>query len=584
MLALAVCAVRLLRALAPALTLFIGKLIIDELVHQVSIPRPGPTVADWVGSGRLTVLAGWVALELLLVTAGATLARISSLIERLLGDLHGREAGAGLVRHAATLDLSFMESAKGQDSLMRARTQTVLGSVVIGNILSIAQGTVTVVSLVVALGAYSYVLAAIAIVASVPTFVNELYFGERAYKASVDTTSDRRETEYFRNIGSSPEFAKEVRLLGIGDFIAGRFRAAATRIYLRNAGVQRSRAVYGSLIGIIGSVVIYSGHAVVFWRALTGEIGLGDVTFLVGSLVRLGAATEGAVVGFTQMASQAQNIGDLYAVLDTRPAVSPGRGRALAGSIDGDIVFEDVGFRYPGRPAWAVRNLSFTIPAGKSLAIAGENGAGKTTIAKLLMRLYEPEEGRILIGGVDLKDLEVASFRDRLGAVFQDFGRYNMTAQENIGIGRFSEIGDRGKALDAAGKASIADFIAGLPMGLDQMLGLSFTRGTELSGGEWQRIAIARAYFRDPDVLVLDEPTAALDARAEAEIYDRFRDMTVNKTALLISHRLSAIRRADVIVVIERGTVIETGSHEHLMSIDGKYAELFSLQARDYQF
>lgn len=290
------------------------------------------------------------------------------------------------------------------------------------------------------------------------------------------------------------------------------------------------------------------------------------------------------MLGLAQIASQTQYLNDFYAFMDMRSALVPSTSsRLFPAPLRAGVVFENVGFRYPGTERWALRNLSFSLPAGETLALVGENGAGKTTIVKLLTRLYEPDEGRILVDGIDLREIDLAELRQHVGAIFQDFVRYNLTASDNIGIGRVADIADRPGIVAAAQKSQADSVISGLPGGYDQMLGLSFMSGLDLSGGQWQKLAISRAYFRDAGILILDEPTAALDARAEAEIFERFRHLSENTTTLLISHRFSTVRMADRILVLEDGQILESGSHAELMARAGRYAELFELQAAGYQ-
>ena len=317
---------------------------------------------------------------------------------------------------------------------------------------------------------------------------------------------------------------------------------------------------------------------------MRGEFSIGDLTFLAGSFRRLRTLLEGLLSGFSQVAGQALYLDDLFSFFEIEPEIhSPANPAPFPTPVREGFVFEDVGFRYPGAERWAVRHLSFTLQAGEVLALVGENGAGKTTLVKLLARLYDPDEGRILLDGVDLRDYDLDVLRNNIGVIFQDFVRYHLTAAENIAVGRIEARGDRARIVEAARRSLADEVIDKLPRGYDQVIGKRFKNGVDLSGGEWQKVAIARAYMRDAQLLILDEPTAALDARSEFEVFQRFKELSVGKTAVLISHRFSSVRMADRILVLNDGQVEAVGTHEELLAQDGRYAELFELQAAGYR-
>jgi ATP-binding cassette, subfamily B, bacterial len=583
-LTLASMALRLVRAILPVLTLYIGKLIIDEVVAQTRLPSPGDGLQDWVAQGRLTRLGGLVALEFGLAILADLLGRASSLVDSLLSELYSNFASIRLMEHATALDLEQFESSEQQDRLDRARRQVTGRTTLLTQVFGLAQDIFTVVSLAAGLVAFAPWLIGLLIIALVPAFIGEVHFNAQGYRLNYFRTPERRQLDYVRFLGSSVETAKEIKLFGLSAFLVDRFRNFADRMYVDNRRLAVRRAAWGGLFAAFGSAAYYLAYAVIVWRTAVGQFSIGDLTFLAGSFVRLRGLLEGVLLGFSQVAGQALYLEDLFSFFDVRPQIeSPRDPRPFPHPIRSGIVFEGVGFRYPQSDYWAVRDLDFSLRAGEVLALVGENGAGKTTIVKLLARLYDPTEGRILLDGHDLRDYDLMDLRSRIGVIFQDFVRFHFTAGENIGLGRIAAADDQARVRRAAERSLADQVVARLPRGYDHPLGKRFEEGADLSGGEWQKIAIARAYMRDADVLILDEPTAALDARSEYEVFQRFRDLSRGKTAVLISHRFSTVRMADRILVLERGTVIESGAHEELVAAGGRYAELFELQATGYR-
>ena len=344
------------------------------------------------------------------------------------------------------------------------------------------------------------------------------------------------------------------------------------------------RAGWGGLFTAIGTAGYYGAYAYIVWRTLAGEFSIGDLTFLAGSFLRLRSLLESLLTGLSSTAAQALYFNDLFSFFDVKPEIlSPPDPLPFPQSIRQGFVFENVGFIYPGAERWAVRNLSFTLKAGEVLALVGENGAGKTTLVKLLTRLYDPDEGRILLDGHDLREYDLEALRGSMGVIFQDFVRYNFSAGDNIAVGRIEARDDLARVERAASRSQADEVIERLPGGYDQRIGKRFKNGVELSGGEWQKVAIARAYMREAEVLILDEPTAALDARAEFEVFQRFKELSRGKTAILISHRFSSVRMADRILVLADGKVEAAGTHDELVAQAGRYAELFELQAAGYR-
>ena len=575
---------RLTRSILPLLLLYIGKLIIDEVVAQTQLASPEANLSDWIGSGRLDFLGGLLVLELALAIIADLLGRASSLVDSLLSERYSNFASVRLMEHATTLDLEQFESSDQQDRLERARRQVTGRTTLLTQIFGQAQDVLTVLSLAAGLLAYAPWLIVLIILALLPAFVGEVHFNAQGYRLNYFRTPERRQLDYIRYLGSSVETAKEVKLFGLNAFLVERFRGFADRMYADNRRLAIRRAAWGTLFAALASCAYYLAYALIVWRTVRGEFSIGDLTFLSGSFLRLRGLLEGLLLGFSQIAGQALYLEDLFSFFDVRPSIaSPANPRPFPHPLRSGIVFENVGFRYPDSDRWAVRHLSLTLTAGEVVALVGENGAGKTTIVKLLARLYDPTEGRILLDGYDLREYDLADLRRHIGVIFQDFVRFHFTAGENIGAGRIEATDDRSRIQQAAERSLADRIIERLPQGYDQPLGKRFHEGADLSGGEWQKIAIARAYMRDAEVLILDEPTAALDARSEYEVFQRFRDLSMGKTAILISHRFSTVRMADRILVLENGQVVEAGSHEELVASAGRYAELFELQASGYR-
>ncbi|HIL58664.1 MAG TPA: ABC transporter ATP-binding protein, partial [Rhodothermales bacterium] len=376
----------------------------------------------------------------------------------------------------------------------------------------------------------------------------------------------------------------EVKVFGLNDYLAERYRLLADAYYRANRSLALRRASWGAVLSAIGTLGYYAAYAVIVYRTASGAFTIGDLTFLAGSFARMRSLLESMLQSFSTVSGQALYLADLFSFFEIKPRVaSAADAPPVPEPIREGFVFEDVGFRYPGSEHWAVRHLSFELRAGEALALVGENGAGKTTLVKLLARLYDPDEGRILLDGRDLREYDLDSLRQSVGVIFQDFVRYHLTASENIAVGRISEREDRPR-IETSAQRSLADaVIESLPEGYEQTLGKRFKTGVDLSGGQWQKVALGRAYMRDAQLLILDEPTAALDARAEYEVFERFKDLTEGKTAVLISHRFSTVRMADRILVLDGCEVEEVGTHEELLASDGRYAELFELQAQGYR-
>ncbi|MHA6689715.1 ABC transporter ATP-binding protein [Devosia sp. A449] len=575
---------RLISSLQPIAMLYVGKLIIDEVIRLTQITPPGPGFADWWSEGVLDHMLVLLGLELGLVIVSDLLARATGLVDSVLSELHSNTVSVELMAHAARLDLRHFESAEYQDRLERARRQAAGRNALLSQMFGQAQDMITVVTLGLGLFAYAPWLILLLPLSFVPAIWGETRFNTLAYFMSRWRTPERRELEYIRHIGASAETAKELKLFGLGDFLIARFKLLAQAIYLENRKLSTQRAAWGAVFSSISTLTYYGAYGFIVWRTITGAFTIGDLAFLSGSFLRLNGLFQKILLGFTQIAGQSMYLDDLFSFFEIEPTIlSPATPKPFPQPIRQGITFEDVGFRYPDTDNWAIRHLNFTLHAGETLALVGENGAGKTTIVKLLTRLYDPDEGRITIDGIDLKDFAVADIHAHIGVIFQDFIRYSLSARENIGVGRIEDQDDMVRIEDAAERSLADAVIAKLPEGYNQQLGRLFKKGRDLSGGEWQKVAIARAYMRDADLIILDEPTAALDAKAESEVFSRFKSLAAGKTAVIISHRFSTVRMADRILVLDNGGILESGSHEDLVALRGRYAELFELQAAGYR-
>ena len=583
-LAAASVALGFVRALAPVARLYVGKLIIDEVVRLAEAPAKPETLHQWLEGDLLTRIGLLILAEFALTVMADVLGRVASLVDSLLSERVTNASSVRLMEHAATLDLEVFEDAEFQDQLERARRQSSGRMTLMGQLLGEAQNMVTVASFAAGLVVYAPWLIALLVLALAPAFLGEAHFSAKSYSLDFGRTPERRELDYIRQTAASVETAKEVKIFGLNAFLIDRYMRLATDFYAANRKLAVKRAWWGGLFTAIGASGYYIAYAYIVWRTLTGAFSVGDLTFLAGSFRNLHGLLEQLLSSFSSIAGQALYLDDLFSFFDVRPKIlSPANPLPFPKAIREGFVFEDVGFIYPGAERWAVRHLSFTLRAGEVVALVGENGAGKTTLVKLLARLYDPSEGRILLDGQDLRDYDLDALRGGMGVIFQDFVRYNLSAGDNIAVGRIDARHDRARVERAAMRGRADGVIAKLPRGYDQMIGKRFKNGVELSGGEWQKIAIARAYMREADVLILDEPTAALDARSEFEVFQRFKELSKGKTAVLISHRFSSVRMADRILVLADGAVEAQGTHEELLARPGRYAELFELQAAGYR-
>jgi ATP-binding cassette, subfamily B, bacterial len=573
-------ALRFARAFVPVATFWVGKLILDTVL------------AARAGQATYATLWKYVAFEIALVLTGEILARASSLVESLLSDLFSNDMSVKLMQHAATLDLAQFEDPNFYDHLERARRQTVGRIALLTQAVSMSQDALTLLTLGGALVAYSPWMLVLLVLAVLPSFLGETHFAALGYSLLFRWTPERRQLDYLRFVGASDKTAKEVQMFGLAPWLTERYRTLAQRFYDENKRLSIRRGIVSALLSILGTVGYYAAYVIILIRAVRGEITPGTLVFLSASFARGRDTIQGILLSASNVYEQALYLKDLFVFLDMRPTIASNPdARPVPFPIREGFVFENVSFRYPGSDRWAIRNLNLSLRPGERVALVGENGAGKTTITKLMARLYEPTEGRILLDGVDLREYDLAALRHAIGVIFQDFVRYDMRFDENIGVGEIESVRDALDSNDgvpetiqtAAEHSLAASLLPRFAQGYQQMLGRRFEKGVDLSGGEWQKIALARAYMRDAQVLILDEPTAALDARAEYEVFLRFSALVAGRMAILISHRFSTVRMADRIIVLQHGTVVEQGTHEELLATPGLYEELFRMQAAGYR-
>ncbi len=565
---------RLVASLLPLAIAWVGgKLIIDTVYRVVTTHQPVPT--------RLWYL---VALEFTLAVMAGTVGRVGDYLDSLLAENYMRHVSIQVMKHAAGLDLLAYEDPVFYDRLERARVQATDRLGMIQSIGRLIQQIVTAVAFSISIVLFSPWLMLVLVAGVIPAFLGESHFAFLGYAKNFRQTPIRRQLDYLRVLGGSKEAAKELKLFGLKDFLTARFTHLSDQIYDEDVGLARRKLIAGSMLSLVGTAGYYGAYLYVIYRTVAGALTLGSLTFLTAAIQQAGSNIQQIFSTVSSIADQALFLTDLVAFLEMQPTIrSKPNALPVPRPIRDGFEFRNVSFRYPGGSRNVLHEFNFHLHPGERVALIGENGQGKTTIVKLLTRLYDPTEGKILLDGVDLREYDLETLYKEIGVIFQDFMRYEMTARENIAVGKIEEI-DNLPLLRTSAHKSMADEVIGrLGKGYEQMLGRRFEGGVDLSGGEWQKVALARAYLREAQVLVLDEPTAALDARSEFEVFQRFAELTTDKMALFISHRFSTVRMADRIVVLENGSIAEEGKHEELTHLGGRYAEMFELQAASYR-
>jgi len=571
--------VTLLRAALPAAQAWAAKLIVDGVVDAIGRRSSNDF---WMA---LQPVLPYLALEFALVTAGAVLNQSRSLLEHILHARLSHTINTAIIRKSLALDLHFFENAEYYDKLENARREADYRALsILNDGFMFVQNAITLTSFIALLLAFSPFLALLLLGATIPLFIAQSRFSELRFRLLTWRAPEARRMMYLERLLTNSESAKEVKLFGLGEPLLKRYHDLFWKFYAEDTTLARRRSAISVGFGVLTSLSYYLAYAWIVFRTVIGAISLGSMTLYLTVFRQSQSTFQGMLSGLNNLYESALFMSNLYSFLGLEPqmklAEAPLR---VPRPIVRGIEFRNVSFKYPGRSDWALRNVSLTIGPGEKLALVGANGAGKTTFIKLLTRLYDPTEGQILLDGVDLREYDLDDLRRRIGVIFQDFVRYMMTAGENIGFGQIEALEDRPRIERAAEQGGADEVIAGLPQGYETMLGAWFERGRELSGGQWQKIALGRAFMRDAEVLVLDEPTSALDAQREYEIFQRFRQLTDGRIAILISHRFSTVRMADRIAVLENGELIELGTHRELLERDGVYARLFNMQAEGYR-
>ncbi len=574
--AIALIVVMALQSVLPAAMAWIGKLIIDAVVRSSQHPD---------ASTRNDVLR-YVTWELALAASGLAISRLNLYIKELLRVNLGNQINERILEKAIALNLQHFEDSKTYDLMQNARREASTRPLSLAmSALGVVRSLLTLATFIPLLWAISWWSVFVLVLAAIPSFVAETRLSKDAFRLYSWRAPEGRKLGYLEWILTRDSHVKEVKLFGLGQPILNRYRSLFQKFLAEDRRLAVKRLVWGVVLSVISLAAFYACYVLVAARAADGLMTVGDLTLYL-TVFRSGqSAFESALTSIAGMYEDALFLSNLYRFLE----LPTGRGEASTSAapilVRGphSLELRGVSFRYPGREDWALKGINLILSPGEKLALVGENGAGKSTLIKLLLRFYDPTEGSIFYGGVDLRNFDQNELRSRFGAVFQDFVRYQFTASENIGLGHPEKLNDRPAIEIAAAAGGAADIVEALPQSYDTMLGGWFEKGVDLSAGQWQKLAIARAFMRDAEILILDEPTAAIDAEAEVALFERFQTLSKDRTAIIISHRFSTVRMADRIAVLDAGRIVESGSHGDLIALGGRYARLFSLQAQGYR-
>jgi ATP-binding cassette, subfamily B, bacterial len=564
---------RVLTALSPLALLAVARIILDAVVAYLSRGEHLRPHFWW-----------WVALEFAIAALTTLLTRSTDYADTLLADRYVKHISVRMMKQASSLDLATYEDPSFQDKLERARVQATDRLLLIQQLGRLLQLIVATLALAAGIVVFMPWLLVLLLLCVVPAFLGESHFAILGYNLAFQQTPVKREMEYLRYLGVSKESAKELKVFGLNSHLTERFATLADQIYSQNVNLARRRFMASSILTLVSTLGYYGAYVFVILQTLRGQISVGTLQFLAGAIAGASLNLQSIFSTFSGIADQSLFLSDLLNFLRLKPKLcAKVNGLPCPRPIRSGIEFRNVSFAYPGTRRLVLRNLNLSFDQGERIALIGENGEGKTTIVKLLTRLYDPTDGAIYLDGIDLREYDLDDYTTQIAVIFQDFMRYDMTARQNIGLGRITRAQNLTEVVAAARKSKAHEVVQKLEAGYEQMLGRRFDGGVDLSGGEWQRIALARAYLREAQILILDEPTASLDAKSEKQVFQQFAELTENKLSLLISHRFSTVKMADRIVVLENGCIAEEGPHAQLMARDGKYAEMFDLQAASYR-
>ncbi|MDY0126234.1 MAG: ABC transporter ATP-binding protein [Anaerolineaceae bacterium] len=564
-------------AVLPAAQSWVGKMIVDRILYAIDFG------ADM--QAGLELVLPFVVFEFALLLISTLLHSFQSLSTNILRSLLTKHVNTLIIDKSINLDLQFYEDPVFYDDMQNARRRADSSALAIVNAISqVAQQLITLVSLVALLVGFSPWLAVIVILAAVPNFLSNSRFAEMSFRAISQRAPESRLLSYIEMLLTNNETVKEIKLFGLGPSLKDRYETLFTQFLEEDTSIARRNTFASLAWGMISNLAYYGSYIWVIIRTITQAITLGDMTMFLSVFRQSQRAVQSLLENFNRLYENNLYLDNLIDFLKIEPALlSPEDGKIAPAPIEQGVRFENVSFKYPGSEKYVLKNVNLFIKPGESIALVGLNGAGKTTLIKLLTRLYDPTEGRITLDGTDLRDFDMKSLHQRFGVIFQDFVRYQFSVKENIGFGQIEDLDNQNRIEEAADKGGASEVVSELPEGFDTVLGRRWNRGHELSGGQWQKIALSRAFMRKAEVLILDEPTSALDAQAEYEIFLRFRELMQGRIAVLISHRFSTVRMADRIVVLSEGRIIELGSHEDLMARNQSYAHLFNLQAEGYR-